>query len=87
MSSLSQHTNLLNQFQETIQRFSANDKFWTILELQQVSEGSWKVFVRSGECLNSVWKVSVRSLESVWKVIGSFVDVVLEVSESTWNST
>ena len=48
------------------------------------------MFVRSGECLNtlnSVWKVSVRSLESVWKVIGSFVDVVLEVSESTWNST
>ena len=32
------------------------------------------MFGRSGECLYGVWKVSERSLEGVWKVIGSFLD-------------
>ena len=32
------------------------------------------MFGRSRECLYGVWKVSERSLEGVWKVIGSFLD-------------
>ena len=32
------------------------------------------MFGRAGECLYGVWNVSERSLEGVWKVIGSFLD-------------
>ena len=51
------------------------------------------MFGRSGECLYGVWKVSERSLEGVWKVIGSFLDQ-LEIqskfnllSTLTWDFT
>ena len=51
------------------------------------------MFERSGECLYGVWKVSERSLEGVWKVIGSFLDQ-LEIqskfnllSTLTWDFT
>ena len=51
------------------------------------------MFGRSRECLYGVWKVPERSLEGVWKVIGSFLDQ-LEIqskfnvlSTLTWNFT
>ena len=47
----------------------------------------WKYIKRCLEGLESGCMVSGRSLEGVWKVIGTFLDGVLGVSRSTWNLT